>query len=154
MFMAASAALVVYSIPVDGMSPAYYALILVYQLSYSMVQNMSFVSLCGYFVSVADARVGATYMTLLNTLANLGGTWPKSVALFLVDSLTLRRSECSGGDEAGHGAVCTTTVWLDGYYALTLVCLVVGLVHARCVLRPIMARLEATAAIEWRCPVV
>ena len=42
-------------------------------------------SLGGFFNDVADHRVGATYVTLLNTLVNLGRLWPKFFALALMD---------------------------------------------------------------------
>ena len=37
-----------------------------------VVMNAMFVSQMAFFARVSDARVGGTYMTLLNTLANLG----------------------------------------------------------------------------------
>lgn len=46
-----------------------------------------------FFAKVSDPAVGGTYMTLLNTLSNLGGNWPATAALWFVDSLTYR--QCS-----------------------------------------------------------
>lgn len=46
-----------------------------------------------FFAKVSDPAVGGTYMTLLNTLCNLGGNWPATAALWFVDSLTFR--QCS-----------------------------------------------------------
>lgn len=43
---------------------------------------------------VSDPLIGGTYMTLLNTVSNLGGNWPSTVALWLVDPLTVK--ECVG----------------------------------------------------------
>ena len=37
---------------------------------------------------ISDPRVGGTYLTLLNTLTNLGGNWCQTLALWLVDGLT------------------------------------------------------------------
>ena len=54
-----------------------------------------FVAVMAFFAQVSDPAVGGTYMTLLNTLSNLGGNWPGTVALWLVDALTWR--SCSGG---------------------------------------------------------
>lgn len=51
---------------------------------------------CGYVATMAftakvsDPIVGGTYMTLLNTVANLGGNWPVTLALSVVDDLTWR----------------------------------------------------------------
>ncbi len=41
-----------------------------------------------FSAQVSDPVVGGTYMTLLNTLNNLGGNWPVTVALSVVDRLT------------------------------------------------------------------
>eukprot|EP01047_Picozoa_sp_COSAG01_P038144 COSAG01_NODE_3078_length_6628_cov_30.180885_3_plen_94_part_00 len=35
-----------------------------------------------FFAGIADPRIGGTYMTLLNTIANLGNTWPKATSLY------------------------------------------------------------------------
>ncbi|VVC89328.1 unnamed protein product [Leptidea sinapis] len=40
--------------------------------------------------SVSDPSVGGTYMTLLNTVSNLGTNWPNTLALWAVDRLTYR----------------------------------------------------------------
>lgn len=56
-----------------------------------------FVSVMAFFARVSDPAVGGTYMTLLNTLANLGGQWPSTLALWLVDFLTWK--SCSNNDD-------------------------------------------------------
>ena len=45
-------------------------------------------------IKVSDPAVGGTYMTLLNTVCNLGGNWPSTLALWSVDSLTWK--SCQG----------------------------------------------------------
>ena len=40
-----------------------------------------FVAQMAMFNRVADPRIGGTYMTMLNTLANLGGQWPGTFVL-------------------------------------------------------------------------
>ncbi len=86
-------------------------------------------------------------MTLLNTLTNLGGTWPKLIALTLVDYLTLS-TPCDPA--AADAAACRPRVWLDGYYALTVVCLSIGAVYF-VFLKRIVLRLDALPATEWLC---
>ncbi len=39
-----------------------------------------------FFARISDASIGGTYLTLLNTISNIGGQWPRLVALFLVDA--------------------------------------------------------------------
>lgn len=55
--------------------------------------NSMFVAAMSFFAKISDPSIGGTYMTLLNTLCNLGGIWPATVALWLVDPLTYR--QCS-----------------------------------------------------------
>jgi len=52
-----------------------------------------YVAVMAFFARVSDPAVGGTYMTLLNTLSNLGGNWPSTLALWMVDSLTYK--QCS-----------------------------------------------------------
>ena len=46
-----------------------------------------------FFARISDPAVGGTYMTLLNTLTNLGGNWPATLALWAVDHLTWKRCQ-------------------------------------------------------------
>merc|ERR1712037_179707 len=55
-----------------------------------------FVSVMAFFAKVSDPAVGGTYMTLLNTVTNLGGNWPSTLALWAVDPLTTKI--CQGGN--------------------------------------------------------
>lgn len=53
-----------------------------------------YVACMAFHAKVSDPLIGGTYMTLLNTVTNLGGNWPSTVALWLVDPLTSK--ECRG----------------------------------------------------------
>ncbi|XP_066593115.1 acetyl-coenzyme A transporter 1 [Prorops nasuta] len=120
----------------DGQVPMYYficliALYFIYQVSASSM----FVASMAFAAKVSDPAVGGTYMTLLNTLCNLGGNWPATAALWFVDALTYRHcstdtsNECSTIVEReacarnNHG-ICQT--WIDGYYIESAICLIVG----------------------------
>ncbi|CAG9860451.1 unnamed protein product [Phyllotreta striolata] len=96
-----------------------------------------FVAQMAFYAKVSDSSVGGTYMTLLNTVSNLGGNWPAMLALYFVDPLTWKR--CDGGPESldnacrntiekdlciSKGGQCTTV--LDGFYIETVICIVVG----------------------------
>lgn len=63
-----------------------------------------FVSIMSFFSQISDPTVGGTYMTLLNTICNLGGNWPTTVALSLVDPLTTKICD---GNESND---CSTSV--------------------------------------------
>eukprot|EP00934_Nitzschia_sp_Nitz4_P004734 Nitzschia sp. Nitz4//scaffold257_size48314//7844//9733//NITZ4_007085-RA/size48314-processed-gene-0.30-mRNA-1//1//CDS//3329544436//4724//frame0 len=53
-----------------------------------------------FFASRVDPAIGGSYMTLLNTAANLGGTWPASFVMWLIGSLTGIRRD-NGTDATG-----------------------------------------------------
>lgn len=55
-----------------------------------------FVTEMGFFARISDPILGGTYMTMLNTVCNMGGLWPSSVALWTVDSLSWSRCEIDG----------------------------------------------------------
>lgn len=70
---------------------------------------MQFNAQMTFFAHRVDPAIGGSYMTLLNTFANLGGTWPSSVIMFLVGRLTVAPTctvgedgleVCSGGKDA------------------------------------------------------
>lgn len=56
-----------------------------------------FVANMAFFSRISDSRFGGTYMTLLNTIANLGFRWTSTVSLGMVDLLTFK--ECSSDAE-------------------------------------------------------
>ncbi|KOB72596.1 Acetyl-coenzyme A transporter 1, partial [Operophtera brumata] len=47
-------------------------------------------SVMAFFAKVSDPLVGGTYMTLLNTVSNLGTNWPNTLALWAIDHLTYK----------------------------------------------------------------
>lgn len=44
-----------------------------------------------FFAKISDPLIGGTYMTLLNTISNLGGSWVQTFYLWLVDVISWRR---------------------------------------------------------------
>ncbi|ENN71246.1 hypothetical protein HUJ04_007692 [Dendroctonus ponderosae] len=119
--------------------PASYVILLVvcYALHQVCVYSM-YVSIMAFFAKISDSSVGGTYMTLLNTVTNLGGNWPALLALYFVDPLTWKH--CLGGENdienkcenitkkeecIQNGGTCETQ--LDGYYIETAICTIVGL---------------------------
>uniref|UniRef100_A0A9J2PU26 Acetyl-coenzyme A transporter 1 n=1 Tax=Ascaris lumbricoides TaxID=6252 RepID=A0A9J2PU26_ASCLU len=49
-----------------------------------------FVSMMAFNAQISDPKIGGTYMTLLNTLNNLGGNWPVTLILSLTDYFTFK----------------------------------------------------------------
>ena len=107
-----------------------------------------FVAIMAFFARISDPAVGGTYMTLLNTLTNLGGNWPATLALWSVDHLTWKRCSdgsgsirppanvsqtnvCDGALETqqceGGGGKCHTEV--DGYYIESILCVAFGAIY-------------------------
>ncbi|KAI5711384.1 hypothetical protein M8J76_005034 [Diaphorina citri] len=117
--------------------PNYYYIILLFTFCIHQVSLYAmFVASMAFFARVADPGVGGTYMTLLNTLANLGGNWPNTVALWLVDSLTWKQcsvDEANSCSDVNLIAACegrqgTCNTWLDGYYVEIVLCSLFGYV--------------------------
>lgn len=46
--------------------------------------SLIFLSQMSFFAKVSDPAIGGTYMTLLNTMANLGSKWPNSLVLWVL----------------------------------------------------------------------
>merc|ERR1719356_1427974 len=123
----------------DGSFPVhYYILVVAVYAVYQVTLYSMFVAIMAFFAKVSDPAVGGTYMTLLNTVTNLGGNWPSTLALWMVDPLTTKI--CQGGNSTtvndcsateaveactGSGGACATTI--DGYYVEAVICFVLGL---------------------------
>ena len=56
-----------------------------------------YVANTAFFARVSDPTIGGTYMTLLNTMSNFGGSWPDTLMLWLVDPLTSKRCIIASG---------------------------------------------------------
>ncbi|XP_060824179.1 acetyl-coenzyme A transporter 1 [Bombus pascuorum] len=124
-----------------GYVPAYYfiALIALYLIHQVFTSSM-FVASMAFFAKISDPAVGGTYMTLLNTLSNLGANWPATAALWFVDPLTYRQcstdpsNDCSTISERElcmntHNGTCN--MQFDGYYVESILCFIIGLVWLR-----------------------
>lgn len=67
-----------------------------------------YVACMAFHAKVSDPLIGGTYMTLLNTVTNLGGNWPSTMALWLVDPLTSK--ECRGAAAQSCGSAAEAEV--------------------------------------------
>ncbi|KAJ9123238.1 hypothetical protein QFC22_001434 [Naganishia vaughanmartiniae] len=94
----AIATLLVWAFPSNGkVHSAYFLGIVAVTLLASFASTVQFVGMTAYHTSIADIRIGGTYMTLLNTVSNLGGTWPKPFVLKGIDYFS--QSSCRIPDE-------------------------------------------------------
>uniref|UniRef100_A0A7N9DBM3 Solute carrier family 33 member 1 n=1 Tax=Macaca fascicularis TaxID=9541 RepID=A0A7N9DBM3_MACFA len=117
-----------------------------------------YVSIMAFNAKVSDPLIGGTYMTLLNTVSNLGGNWPSTVALWLVDPLTVK--ECVGASNQNCrtpdavelcrklGGSCVTA--LDGYYVESIICVFIGF-GWWFFLGPKFKKLQDEGSTSWKC---
>ncbi|XP_076451618.1 LOW QUALITY PROTEIN: acetyl-coenzyme A transporter 1-like [Babylonia areolata] len=118
---------------------------------------MIFVAQMAFHAKISDPAIGGTYMTLLNTVANLGGNWPTTFTLWLVDHLTFKHCDttdlsCNSKETEAActeaGGKCVTTQ--DGYFILIAVCFVIGFVWLAW-RRNRMRQLDSLPQSAWKC---
>ncbi|CAF4981544.1 unnamed protein product [Rotaria sp. Silwood1] len=120
----------------DKTFPWYYytSAILIYSIHQIFLCNM-YVSQMAFFAQVSDPKIGGTYMTLLNTLSNLGSSWTSTIVLYTADYLTwktcsLGETQCQAEIEEKNchklGGVCRLSI--DPYYIEVSICSIVGIV--------------------------
>lgn len=69
--------------------PYYYILLyMVINSVYCLVFSAMALFKTAFFTHISDKNIGGTYMTLLNTIANIGLHWPTTLALYLIDVLS------------------------------------------------------------------
>eukprot|EP00927_Polykrikos_kofoidii_P066772 TRINITY_DN62338_c0_g1_i1.p1 TRINITY_DN62338_c0_g1~~TRINITY_DN62338_c0_g1_i1.p1 ORF type:complete len:519 (-),score=73.77 TRINITY_DN62338_c0_g1_i1:16-1572(-) len=118
---------------------AYYFIIFIFSLLSAVVSQCMFVSQMAFFARVSDPAMGGTYMTLMNTLANLGGMWPGTFALKFVDMTSCSGKQC--------------VVQADGYYVLAAASVAFGVFW--CVFGlPKVQWVQQLKLSEWRVAVV
>ncbi|KAI8360288.1 acetyl-coenzyme A transporter 1-domain-containing protein [Mortierella sp. GBAus27b] len=159
------AMLVVSSFPADGVvTPSYFYIVLATTVATSFTSTVGFVSMGAFMTVIADPVIGGTYMTLLNTLSNLGGTWPRFFVLEAVDKFTI--SVCSRPNENGEVFSCTVEpgkglcqemagtclIQRDGYYYTNTVCVIIGAILLGFYIAPTVRYLESLNPKLWKLP--
>lgn len=154
---AALSMLVVMMFPKSGAGPGYLLLIILVHVLGNFASTIQFVSINAFHTQIADPLIGGTYMTILNTISNLGGQWPRILVLSGVDWFTSATCSIDGAScavEPGKshcaevGGVCT--IHRDGYYVMNIVCICVGLALFYGFIRPKMHSLQRLALSQWR----
>ena len=72
----------------------HYSISIAFQPHCQVFAYSMFVSTMAFHAKVSDPTIGGTYMTLLNTITNLAGTWISTLALWLVDNVSFK--DCEG----------------------------------------------------------
>ncbi|KAL6240767.1 hypothetical protein RBB50_012331 [Rhinocladiella similis] len=81
--------IMIYPSAVNEAVPLWYMLVVITEHVYSTFMNtVMFVAVSAFHARIADPAIGGTYMTLLATVSNLGGTFPKFFILKFVDMFT------------------------------------------------------------------
>lgn len=127
----------------------------IYAIHQVFLYNM-FVSLMAFYAQVSDPKIGGTYMTLLNTLSNLGGNWTSTAVLYLADHLTWKKCSinnlrCYSTDEettcTKTGGICRP--FIEAYYIETATCTVIGIFWLLWKRRTFL-RLQALPIVAWQ----
>lgn len=152
---------VISKFPGDQATASYTALIIATTVLTSFCHTAMFVSLGAYFVKISDPKYGGTYLTLLNTLSNFAGMWPKLPVMSAVDWLTSKR--CIGAARTlvhpscaskADGISCVLAggkchMLRDGFYPVASLCLIVGLILFQLWIRPAVQKLEKIPKSSW-----
>ncbi|KAI0017920.1 acetyl-CoA transporter 1 [Xylariomycetidae sp. FL0641] len=159
--------------PADGVSSGYLLLVIGEHVFSTFTSTVMFVAVSAFHARVADPVIGGTYMTLLATVSNLGGTFPKYFVLKLVDAFTeatchppnakidvstlksplvtqpfscaiqAERERCENG-----GGTCE--ILHDGFYIVNVLCVAVGLLTFFLYVRPKVLHLQGLPMRAWR----
>ena len=65
-------------------SLTYYGCLLLWYITYTSLSTVHFVSFMAFFSRISDTSIGGTYMTLLNTVSNLGHKLAETSIFFLI----------------------------------------------------------------------
>ena len=152
-----------------GASPGwwFFAPLVVIMVLNEVAGSLIFASVMSFFAKISDPAIGGTYMTLLNTVTNLGAKWPNATALYFLPKLTFSQCVAKGDKEPTAGLLkklakvscahsttaCSAAgghcnILLDGFTIETAVCLVVGVVWVL-MCRDIVARLQYQPFSDW-----
>uniref|UniRef100_A0A0N4ZV66 Acetyl-coenzyme A transporter 1 n=1 Tax=Parastrongyloides trichosuri TaxID=131310 RepID=A0A0N4ZV66_PARTI len=138
----------------------FYGMWLIAMLVNDSLQITMFLSIMAFFAKISDPKIGGTYMTLLNTITNLGGTVSGTVILVIIDMLTVQNcidkdsgnilGECktSKGHQSCVDNGHTCSFYIDGYYLSVVLGIIFGILWLLMLWKPIQ-RLQRIPRDEW-----
>ncbi|KAK3367018.1 acetyl-coenzyme A transporter 1-domain-containing protein [Lasiosphaeria ovina] len=158
--------------PAGGVTSWYLLVVIAEHIFSTFTNTVMFVSVSAFHARIADPVIGGTYMTLLATVCNLGGTFPRFFVLRLVDyftSATCNPPSPSSSSSSKHPLVTeafscaiqadkerclagggTCDMVRDGYYIVNVICVALGLVTFVLFIRPKVLQLQALPLRAWR----
>ncbi|KAF4124561.1 transporter [Geosmithia morbida] len=167
------AQLTVAMFPATGVTPGYLVVVILSHVFSTFTNTVMFVAISAFHARVSDPAIGGTYMTLLATVSNLGGTFPRFFVLKMVDSFTAATCRPGGGDATSlldgkplitepfscslqgekerceqGGGFCQTD--RDGYYTVNVLCVLFGAATFIWYIRPKVMHLQGLPLRAWR----
>ncbi|KAF9056449.1 acetyl-coenzyme A transporter 1-domain-containing protein [Panaeolus papilionaceus] len=161
---AVMAGLLVYYFPKPPLGTGFFLLLVLHTVLSSFSSTVQFVGISAFHTRVSDPLIGGTYMTLLNTFTNMGGTWPKWFVLKGIDlfseatckipdlALNIQATECV----SDHGkAACkdiggTCISEKDGYYTVMALSIGFGALFLVAFIIPTARKLQKLPTSAWR----
>jgi hypothetical protein len=159
--------MIIYWFPTPPVSKGFFSFLVIHTVLSSFSSTVQFVGISAFHTKVSDPLIGGTYMTLLNTFTNLGGTWPKYFVLKGVDLFTI--ASCHAVQEAGtelivktaecvseHGKATCASIGgeciteRDGYYWVSALGLTFGVAFLLGYIIPTARKLQALPISQWR----
>ncbi|KAM0513821.1 hypothetical protein ACHAPE_007422 [Trichoderma viride] len=157
--------------PAEGVTTWYLVVVILEHVFSTFTNTIMFVAVSAFHAKVSDPVIGGTYMTLLATVSNLGGTFPRYFVLKLVDSFTV--ATCHPGSttsknlkgplitEAFSCAIqsekerCvngggTCEMVHDGYYTVNILCVAFGIATFVWYIKPKVLHLQSLPLRAWR----
>lgn len=159
--------------PASGVSLWYFLVIIVEHVYSTFMNTVMFVAVSAFHAKIADPVIGGTYMTLLATVSNLGGTFPRYFILKFIDMFTVATCQpplvapdptalkgdlitsafsCVSEAEKHRcrdgGGKCNITT--DGYYVMNIICIIIGAVTFWGFIKPAALKLQALPLRAWR----
>ncbi|KAH9486676.1 putative membrane protein [Psilocybe cubensis] len=164
LFFALVATLIVLWFPNPPISMSFFVLLVLHTILSSFASTVQFVGISAFHTRVSDPLIGGTYMTLLNTFTNMGGTWPKWFVLKGIDifsvatckvpqvEIDVKATECVSdhGKAACKGIGGTCVEETDGYYMVSAICLLFGVIFLVAFIIPTARKLQKLPISVWR----
>ncbi|KAF8746264.1 hypothetical protein AX14_000062 [Amanita brunnescens Koide BX004] len=160
------ATLIVYWFPTPPITFGFFTFLVVHTVVSSFASTVQFVGISAFHTRISDPLIGGTYMTLLNTFTNMGGTWPKWFVLKGVDlfseatchvsgplgELAIKATECVSehGKAQCHELNGKCVTERDGYYIVSGICMAFGVAFLLGYIIPTARRLQTLPTSVWR----
>lgn len=158
--------------PADGVTTWYLIVVILEHIVSTFTNTVMFVAVSAFHAKVSDPAIGGTYMTLLATVCNLGGTFPRYFVLRLVDAFTAATCEPGKSGSTSQlkgqlvtepfscalqaekercingGGTCNMT--RDGFYVVNILCVMFGAATFFWYIQPKVLHLQSLPMRAWR----